>query len=57
MAIRIEAKNITINIKKKHEVHVLGKIEKTASKVNIEATKNNLTLSSNKQIISLGNKK
>ncbi len=57
MAIIKQAKNMTIKVDDEYLLMVGGKLEKIASKINIEATKGNLVLSSNKKIVSHGNKK
>ena len=57
MAIRKNAKNMTITVKSDYNLTVGGKLEKIAEKINIEAVSENLILSSNKKIISKGKKK
>lgn len=56
MAIRKTAKNIIIEVKSDYNLSVGGKLEKIAEKINVEAKKGNLVLSSNKKIVSDGNK-
>ena len=56
MAIRKNARNISIIVKSDYNLAVGGKLEKIADKINIEAKKKNMMLSSNKKIISMGNK-
>ena len=56
MAIRKTAKNIIIEVKSDYNLTVGGKLEKIAEKINVEAKKGNLVLSSNKKIVSDGNK-
>lgn len=56
MAIRKNAKNMTITVKNDYNLTVGGKLEKIAEKINVEAKKGNLVLSSNKKIVSDGNK-
>ena len=56
MAIRKTAKNIIIEVKNDYNLTVGGKLEKIADKINVEAKKENLVLSSNKKIVSRGNK-
>jgi len=55
MAIRKTAKNIVINITQEHRL-VAGTLEETAQKIFVYATEDNLTLNSNKKIITNGNK-
>lgn len=57
MAIRKNAKNITITVKGEYNLIVGGKLEKIAEKMNVEATKENIVLASNKKIISKDNAK
>jgi hypothetical protein len=57
MAIIKQAKNMTITVKNEYILTVGGKLEKIANKMNVEATHDNLTLISNKKIVSHGNKK
>ena len=57
MAIRKTAKNIIIEVKSDYNLTVGGKLEKIAEKINVEATKENMILASNKKIVSTGNKK
>ena len=56
MAIRKNAKNISIKVQNEYNLTVGGKLEKIAEKINVEAKKENLILSSNKKIVSRGNK-
>ena len=56
MAIRKNAKNMTIIVKSDYNLTVGGKLEKIAGNINVEAKKGNLVLSSNKKIVSDGNK-
>ena len=56
MAIRKNAKNITIKVRNEYNLIVGGKLEKIAEKINVEAMDGNLLLSSNKKIVSHGNK-
>lgn len=56
MAVRKSAKNITIKVQNKYNLIVGGKLEKIAEKINVEATKENMVLASNKKIVSKGNK-
>ena len=57
MAIRKNAKNMTIIVKNDYNLTVGGKLEKIAEKINVEATKENMILASNKKIVSTDNKK
>jgi len=52
MAIRKNAKNISIRVQNEYNLIVGGKLEKIADEINLEATKGNLVLISNKKIIS-----
>ncbi|QXU41161.1 hypothetical protein [Pedobacter sp. D749] len=56
MAIIKQAKNITIEVIQKYELRVGVKLEKIAQVMNVEATSQNLSLASNKKIVSSGNK-
>lgn len=56
MAIHKKAKNLTITVKADYNVSVGGKLEKVTNKFNVESTKGNLNLMSNKKIVSDGNK-
>lgn len=56
MAIIKQAKNITIEVIQKYELRVGVKLEKIAQVMNVEATAQNLSLASNKKIVSSGNK-
>ena len=57
MAIHKKAKNMIITVKSDYNVMVGGKLEKITNKFNVEATKGNLNIMSNKKIVSDGNKK
>jgi hypothetical protein len=57
MAIIKQAKNIQIKVTDTYQLNVGGKLEKNASKLNFEATKDNLNLISGKKIIVNGEKK
>lgn len=57
MAIIKQAKNMTITVTEEYLLMVGGKLEKTASKINVESTKENLVMSSNKKIITQSDKK
>lgn len=52
MAIKKNAKNISIRVQNEYHLIVGGKLEKIADEINLEATKGNLVLISNKKIIS-----
>ncbi len=56
MAIRKNAKNISIRVYTNYTLTVGGKLEKIADEIFVYATKKNLTLASNKKIVSNGNK-
>lgn len=56
MAIIKQAKNIKIEVSGKYRLQVGNKLEKTADKMNVEATDKNLILASLKKIVSSGNK-
>lgn len=56
MAIIRQARNITITVSQHYELLVGVKMEKVAQVMNVEATSNNLSLASNKKIVSSGNK-
>jgi len=56
MAIKKNAKNISIRVQNEYHLIVGGKLEKIADEIFIHATKKNLTLGSNKKIVSDGNK-
>lgn len=56
MAIIKQAKNITVEVMQKYELCVGVKLEKIAQVMNIEATAQNLSLVSQKKIVSSGNK-
>jgi hypothetical protein len=55
MAINKRANNIRIKLRNNYTL-VAGKLIKIADQMNIEATEGNLTLISNKKIVSQGNK-
>lgn len=57
MGIIKQSKNMIITVTTDYELTVGGKLEKIANKMNVEATHDNLTLISNKKIVSDGNKK
>jgi hypothetical protein len=57
MGIIKQAKNRTITVTEDYTLMVGGKLEKTAQKMNIESTKENIVFNSNKKIVSHGNKK
>jgi hypothetical protein len=57
MAIIKQAKNMTITVTEEYLLMVGGKLEKTAGKINVESTKENLVMSSNKKIITQSDKK
>jgi hypothetical protein len=56
MAIRKNAINISIKVYTNYNLIVGGKLEKVADEIFVYATKENLTLASNKKIVSNGNK-
>lgn len=56
MAIHKKGTNMHITVVTDYNLVVGGKLEKIASEVYIEAKKRNLTLISNKKIVSDGNK-
>jgi hypothetical protein len=56
MAIKKNAKNISIIVRNDYSLMVGGKLEKISFKHNIESVESNLNLSSNKKIVSHGNK-
>lgn len=56
MAIRKNAKNISIRVSNNYNLTVGGKLEKIADEIFVYATRKNLTLASNKKIVSNGNK-
>ncbi|MCV9930585.1 hypothetical protein OIU83_23190 [Flavobacterium sp. LS1R49] len=56
MGITKKAKNITITVDKDYMLITGGKLEKIATTINIEATKENLVLNCNKKIVVHGNK-
>ncbi|GAE64829.1 hypothetical protein H3Z85_02115 [Chryseobacterium indologenes] len=56
MAIRKTATNIRVTVKDSYHLNVGKKVEKIAQKINVEAQRENLILSSNKKIMSHGNK-
>ena len=57
MAIIKQAKKIQIKVTDTYQLNVGGKLEKSANKLNFEATKDNLNLISSKKIIVNGEKK
>jgi hypothetical protein len=57
MAIIKQAKNITIMVTEDYLLMVGGILQKKASKINIESTKENLVMSSNKKIITNSDQK
>ena len=57
MAITKKAKNIQIKVIDAYQLIVGGKLEKSASKLNFEATKGDLNLVSGKKIIVHGEEK
>lgn len=56
MGIFKKAQSMTINVTTIHNTVVGGKFEKIGKKLNVEATKENMVMASNKKIVSLGNK-
>ncbi len=56
MAINKTSKNRTITVKEDYNLMVGGKLEKITNQFNVESTKENLILISNKKIVSNGNK-
>lgn len=54
MAIIKQAKKIQIKVTDTYQLNVGGKLEKSANKLNFEATKDNLNLISGKKIIAQG---
>ena len=57
MAINKQANKMTIKVNHDYNLHVGGTLEKIANKMNVEATKGNLELASNKKIVANGNKR
>jgi len=57
MAIIKQAKKIQIQVTDTYQLNVGGKLEKSANKLNFEATKDNLNLISSIKIIVNGEKK
>ena len=57
MAITKRAKNITIKVTDIYQLNVGGKLEKSANKLNFEATKGDLNLISGKKIMAHGEEK
>jgi len=57
MAITKQAKNIQIKVVERYQLIVGGKLEKSANKLNFEATKGDLNLVSGKRIIAHGEEK
>ncbi|MCW3169053.1 hypothetical protein OMO38_11010 [Chryseobacterium sp. 09-1422] len=56
MAIRKTAKNICLKVQKEYNLLAGGRLEKFSGEIFIYANKKNLTLVSNKKIVSNGNK-
>jgi hypothetical protein len=56
MAILKQSKNMTVTVKNNYDLQVGQKLEKIASKLNVEAMRGNLVLASNKKIVADGNK-
>lgn len=56
MAIQKQTKNLSIKVSCSYNLIVGGKLEKIADEIFVHATKKNLTLVSNKKIVSDGNK-
>lgn len=57
MAINKTSKNRTVTVTENYNLMVGGKLQKITNQFNIESTKENLTLISNKKISSDGNKR
>ncbi|SFW70361.1 hypothetical protein SAMN02927921_03456 [Sinomicrobium oceani] len=57
MAIIKQAKQITVTVNNAYNLKIGGKMEKIANKINVEAISSDLTLTSNKKIVSNGNKR
>ncbi|WP_190304379.1 hypothetical protein [Flavobacterium branchiophilum] len=57
MGINKTAKNRIVTVTENYNLMVGGKLVKTTNQFNIESTKENLTLISNKKITSDGNKR
>lgn len=57
MAINKSSKNRTVTVVENYNLMVGGKMQKITNQFNIESTKENLTLISNKKITSDGNKR
>ncbi|MGS2762174.1 hypothetical protein [Sinomicrobium sp. M5D2P9] len=57
MAIIKQAQQITVAVNNAYNLKVGGKMEKIANKINVEAISSDLTLTSNKKIVSNGNKR
>lgn len=57
MAIKKSSKNIKVTVAENYNLMVGGKMQKITNQFNIESTKENLTLISNKKITSDGNKR
>lgn len=57
MALVKQAKQVTITVNNAYNLKVGGKMEKIANKINVEAISSALTLTSNKKIVSNGNKR
>ena len=56
MAILKQSNNMVVTVKNNYDLQVGKKLEKIASKLNVEAMKGNLVLASNKKIVADGNK-
>lgn len=54
MAIIKKSMNMIIDVRTNYKLKVGGKLEKIASRINVEATMGNLSLISNKKIITDG---
>ncbi len=54
MAITRQAKNYKVVAKNKYQAIIGGKLSKYANQINIDATDGNITLASNKKVISNG---
>lgn len=57
MAIVKQAQQVTVIVNNTYTLKVGGKMEKIADKINVEAISSGLTLTSNKKIVSNGNKR
>jgi hypothetical protein len=56
MAIIKKASNMYVEVQTNYKLKVGGKMEKIASRINVEATSGNLALISNKKIVTDGHK-